>query len=271
MYILTAFGSVNLPLQGTRQYAGTGTTNYRMMPLPAGGMYDDLRGAKSRTQQVTITAEGIVSTLDQNAAALETQIRALRGLIGKRDVLHRVWDSSTLNEWVYARLTSFDATVGVATNLMEVSMSFEQISPCWNGVHHTTGGETTLSSSPKVVTAASVANNGNMHVANPVITVHAGAVPITALNIKGELASSNYWELVYAGTIAATKNLIIDCGTFMCTNDGAADYANFSLGASHTIDCWAKLQPTVGNVVTVTLTGVNASATILIDFFDGHA
>jgi hypothetical protein len=229
-----------------------------------------------------VTVTGAISTNGQTAAQLETQERALRALEGTRGKLWRQWDSSGTWEWVWARCLPVNSNWGLEnSNYIDLTFPFQAESAVWNGEKHGVdwytddghftdeglytdeglGDSFTLTGSPQTCT---VTNTGNAPVYNPIITITAGNANITAL----DLAVAGIWHVVYTGTIAATKSLVINCGAWSAVNDGTEDYAHFDISTSHTVEALARLA--VGaNAVVVTYTGGGVGSAIYFDFSDG--
>ena len=279
------FGTVDLPIYDPAQEQGPGSARLALMELPDGGAYDahGAEQAPQDTEQINVKLRIMASS----AADMRTQINELRALIGERDKLYRRQDDDDSVEWCWARLRSVKATRTHKEILNQaMTLTFVRTSPHWYGINHGAwlldDGEYldaglmldaadftfTLDSSPKTVT---VTNGGNLICDDPIITVTAGSASITNLVIEKLVGATTYGHIVYAGTIAIGKSLVIDCAARTVTNDSTSDYANFSLGASHKNPAWIRLSAAADNSIKVTLTGGSTDSTIDFAFYDAWA
>lgn len=285
MYWLERFGTTELPTQQPDQYVGTGqASTAKFIPLPGGGVFDTLGSEQAVGQGGTISCKGAVSILDQSGAALISQVQALRALKGKRDKLYRRWDNGDM-EWIYARLVEVNAQRSIRDlNSLEMMFTFQQISPVWNGNTHgsgwyldsgeyfdtglvfdeATGDIFALDSVPKSIT---ISNGGNAPVRDMVIEVYndmASGAAITQIDIA--ISGKTAWR--WTGSLPVGKVLTIDCGAFTVLNDTTDAYSGVSLESGHAIDCWIELEPG-DNVLSVTRTGGDASASFTVRYNDG--
>jgi len=288
MYRITQFGSIDIPQARPDQYVGSGEcTNAVFAPLAAGGVYDLLGTNDLRPQGVGITVTGAIFNADVNSLTFETQERALRALIGKRANLYRTWQGSGDIEYVDARCIDVRAQRAIDNrNYIDLTMTFRQISNAWYGSAQTTEGYYDLDAGTDDMTTLGadssgtdpflfypvVNHGGDVSQSDITITLTAGDVAITALDIKRKNAGGTvtYQHLTWAGTLVATKLLVIDCGAATITNDGANAYAAFALGASHIQDEWLTFEPG-NNYLTISITGGGVGMSMTAVYYDAFA
>ena len=279
MYTLKQFGTYTLPVAAPSETVGAGGTAMAMAyDLPGGGAFDSLRDDCAQFGARELTKTAIVYAATSSAAI--TAYRALQANVGKRDRLYRVWLDGTTQEWVDARLIAVDAERTIANRYnLDVTMRFLVYSPYWRSkvavgewylddgellntglVLDSTATTYTLDTSPKTIT---ITNGGNAIVTDCRINIDAGSADITAVTI-----STSEADMDYTGTLTAGDELVIDCGAYLVTNDGTNDRANFSLGASHTINEWLRLNPGANNI-TITLTGGSTDSQITFGYYNG--
>jgi len=288
MYSYERFGTVTLPIYERE-------SDHSPIPARVGvvgtiaGAYDTL-GADDAPQELpyNVSVRGVV--LEDTAAALRTTLDGLRAEVGKRKNLYRRADDDGEIQWARARLVS-EPMRRVQGNVLhcEVEMVFQILTP-WVGADHSVwvldagellddalyldeGGETFTGSSPHIFTAT---NGGNRAVTNPVITVTAGGANITSVTITKVGSGGSETKIVWTdagttGALATTKSLVIDCGKFTITDDGANAYSGkAAFDSNHTIAEWLRLDPGY-NEVTVTWVGGSTNSTVLLEFRDGWA
>lgn len=274
-YTIDRFGSIALPCAAAEEPVGTAPSRSGLVTLP-GGYYDAYGSERAPREREIISRKAILHR--STPALLQAAYNELRAMRGVRSNLYMTQPDGSVY-WTTARLLKIVSPSG-PDNIrhLELTMTFELIEPVWHGERTGSGwvldagevldagltldesdGVTVLNTSPKNVT---VINGGNATVKNAVITVTAVGTDITSLII----AKSGETQLVYSGTIAVGESLVIDCGAWSVENDGADDYANFDLGASHAIEEWLHLDPG-SNTITVTRTG-GANSTIGFTFYD---
>jgi hypothetical protein len=283
-YKLEKFGTTNLPIYRPTTPIGTGGSNAPVLDLPGGGVWDPLGSEDARRKSTTIRYKGAL--VESTATALDTAYKAWEALRGTADILYRRRADTTM-EWCQARLVQVDGSRG-AENLLhqDFSLTWQMISDSWYSHIHDGGWlldagyyldaglyldsadfTFTLDASPKSCT---VTNGGNVLVENCVITVTCGVTAaITALTIERAVGGVTQEKWAWAGTIATSKALVIDVGTWSVLNDGVDAFA-ITLDATHKSDVWLKLLPGA-NTITVTLTGGSTNSTILFTFADGEA
>lgn len=283
MYSYERFGTVTLPIYERE-------SDHSPIPARVGvvgtiaGAYDTL-GADDAPQELpyNVSVRGVV--LEDTAAALRTTLDGLRALVGKRKNLYRRADSNDEIQWARARLVS-EPMRRVQGNVLhcEVEMVFQILTP-WVGADHSTwvlddgeyldtalyldeAGETFTGSSPHIFTTT---NGGNRVVTNPVITLTAGGASVTSVTITKVGTGGSETKIVWTGTLLTTKKLIVDCGTFTITNDGANAYSGkAAFDSNHTIAEWLRIDPGY-NEITVTWVGGSTDSTVLLEYRDGWA
>ena len=143
-------------------------------------------------------------------------------------------------------------------------MEFELDAEPWSG----TAGSTsvTLAASPQMAT---IGNDGNAVVRTITVNVHPTTSAITAITLEN-LTTGHVTKIKYAGTIAATQSLSLECETKSVENNGVDDYANLSLEGAHTISDWIRLAPG-DNTIRITRTGGGVKSTVGLIFYEGYA
>lgn len=276
-----AAGMTTLPVLERSHEMGSGASRLVLLDSPD-GQVDGLGTEKARRTAFNLTHN--CRLYGVTAASMLSQLDALRAMRGDRDKLWMVTHAGDLR-WLYARLDSISGQNIPRNSLyLPVAINFSVLPQIWNGAYHDNWTFDSgyyfdegmyfdsdlvfaLDSTPKTVT---VGNDGNVDVENCIITVTAQTSSITALVIKRKVGGTTYEHLEYAGTIAATKSLVIDCGAQSVKNDGTGDSANFSRGADHKYDGWLKLLPG-DNSIEVTRTGGGTTSSVEFNFWDGWA
>jgi hypothetical protein len=210
--------------------------------------------------RITVRGEEYANT----KATLGTKFYALRSLVGTRDKLYRTPDSTSSQEWVYARLINMSASRDGHSQLaVPYSMTFAIFGPVWNGTSHTTTAA--LGTEPSTVVA--VYNGGNAPVRTPIITITASTNDITSVTIAANGESSISW----AGTLASGNDLVIDCGAGTVRNDGADAYSGVTFNAGHTVSYWVGLGATATTTLTVTRTaaGTDVAGLVTVSYYEG--
>ena len=275
-YTLEKFGAVILPTNIIIS-VGSGRAEPVYADTPWGAVRLNGSGKQAMGPQ-TLSVK--LQILETTPTAAQTAADAVKALTGTWDKLYRRMPDGSV-QWTTAQMVEPAADRTVDNNRwIQPDVEFFVPIPIWYSHHHGAGwtfdsgilfdtgyyfdegDKYTLNTSPKTLT---IANNGNYAVRNCVITVHCDTTPITALAIT--MTGVN---LVFSGTLAAGKDLVIDCGTETVTNDGAAAYATFDTSTGHAQAEWLALQPG-NNSITVTITGGGTASTITFDFWEGSA
>jgi len=281
MYILYRFNTLTLPDKMPSDDNSTGVYATSPYALSTGGAYDAL----GTEQAYPVGARKFNKTAlfhFSDTTEMRNYHNSIRNLVGTTSRLYRQWVNGNV-EWVTARFISIDSvrTIENQTHL-EIGMSFEIYSHYWHGEYlaawvfdsgeyfdtgllFDSGGDSvTLDASPKSFT---ITMDGNAIVNDPKITILAGGANITALEIKNT-TTGHLAELDYSGTITSAQSLVIDCAAYTVKNNGSADEANFSLGATHGINEWFRFAPGA-NTIVVTFTGGSNDSTIDFDYYEG--
>lgn len=279
--IIERFGLTSIPAYDPVTDAGTFPSISGLIGNPDGAA--DIYGSNQAPRDKYVLRKSC-ALVEASSADLQTALDALRARRGERDQLFFRMRDGTVR-WLYARLMQI--VISQAHNdilRQKLDLSFEIHPQNWNGEQHGadwtldsgeyfdtglyfdqgTGDVVTLSAGSGNNNNFAITNNGNSPVKNAVLTIAAGSVDITNVVITSGKGS----HLIYAGTITAGQDLIIDCGAWSVNNNGAGDYDNFSLGGSHEIDYWVILDPG-SNPFTVVLTGGGTDSTITFEFADG--
>ncbi len=273
-YTITKFGSTTLPIYKPTTPVGTHGSRIVTFDLASGGVLDALGSEISPADGEKIRKR--CSIVQSTAAAVDTEYKALRALRGTRAQLWRQWADGT-QEWVWARLDAIGAERR-AKHLfhLDLDLTFIVLSPCWYSQTETTldfpdlGADdddltTTGSESGGTVTIYSgIANDGNINQPDVTFKVTPVDVAVTSITVTNS-SSGHAWT--YAGSIAATKTLVVDCGAQSVENDGSDDYANFTGPTDK--DEWMELIPGT-NVFTVEITGATAIL-FEVEFYDASA
>ncbi len=280
---LERFGSLSLSMIEAEDDLHTGSARLASVGTIA-GEYDSYGAGDAQMDGVVLTRafELHGATTDD----LDDARDALRAMVLKRARLYaRMGDDSV--RWVNARLLDVrEQRTRRNFNFQRVVCRFHLPSPTWTGADHTAwvldsgeildgglylddGGFTDTGASPHVLT---VTNGGNRVVTNPVITITAGGADITAITITKTGETKIVWTNAgTTGALATTKSLIIDCGKFTITDDGANAYSGkTAFDSNHTIAEWLRLDPG-DNEITVTFTGGSTDSVTTIEFQDGWA
>jgi hypothetical protein len=280
MYILDLFGEIVLPVGSPRHTAGTVSSQQRLIKTLGGGVYDG-GGTAKLTPELPFQLVYDCKIVGNTAAGLRTRLDALREMRGAEDRLWRKAIDNNERQWATARLMEVDYTTEARHShglFQPLSLTF-QIKTLWQGVLHgapwylntgrylNTGlylnmsDRYALNTSPKSLT---ITNGGNTFTDDVTLTLEAGATPVTGLTV-----TVGSCHLVYSGTVAATKSLVIDCSPARMSvlNDGVADWSHLDLGGSHASEAWLRLLKGA-NTVGVTRTGGGTDTYLTIDFSD---
>lgn len=277
MYVLTTFDGVTLPTGQPRWQAGTAPTLLQIAPT-VGGAFFDAQGADQAGALLPFDMSYDCKIVASTAASLRATLdglRAKRGVRGK--VWRRGYDDGAL-QWATARLLAVDYVDEIGLRHMQSLTLRWKVLSQWCGGEH--GAGWTLASGklldaglylnmasrfvlPSGLVAETVTSYGNAAVEDVTLTYTAGASSCTSLTIRcGDC------ELIYTGTVAAGKSLVIDCGARSVTNDGSADYAHLTLGANHASAAWMRFAPGA-NAISIRRVGGGTGSVLLVAFYDG--
>ena len=281
MYKLTQFGSVILPIASPKHTAGTMPTRQRLVKVLGGGVYDADGGGQAAAElPFEITYDCKIK--GNTTADLRTRMDALRALRGVEARLWRQSFDTGDRQWALARCVAVDYETEARHSIglfQSVTLMF-RVRTLWNGILHgapwylNTGrylnaglyldmhDRYALTSTTRTLT---ITNSGNAATDDVVLTLDAGATPVTGLTI-----TLGACQLVWAGTLTSTKTLEIDCSPLRMSvlNDGIADWSALSLGGGHASPAWMRV-PVGANSMVVTRTGGGADTFLTVDFSDG--
>jgi hypothetical protein len=263
MYRLIEFGSTALPGYDYEWTAGTPETVAALVRT-VGGPAFDAYGASDAPASMPYTLRYQGVAYGATMTALRTQLDGWRALRGKRLQLYRQAEDDDSEQWAWARLMQVQADNTVSNQAMviqPVTLVF-QVSSGWNGAAHSEDFALTADDT----TACAMDNDGNVAVVDCILTVTAGDAAITALTVTiGTLCS-----FTYDGTIAIGESLVVDSGAFSVLNDGDDAYADFELGAGHSVLEWLQLEPGE-TTVAVAITGGGTGAEAVFVYYDAWA
>lgn len=276
MYTITAFGAIPLPQSRPSHFVGTGSaSNFTILPLSAGGVYDSLGSNRAFTQGTQIRVVGAILLRDQTAVQLETQEKTLRGMVGKVDQLWRTWDESGALEWCTARCISVGETRTVENlNYLDIPMTFQVTSLGWFG--QVQKGFIDADPLDKFSLLRTLAHNpantwpvyytlnyaGTENQPAIILTLTSGDNSTTAVGITSITMGH---VLAWTGVLATTKKLIINCGMQRVTNDGAPAYSALTVPTNK--DEWFMLQPGI-NEIALNVTTSGSEPTFEIAYYD---
>jgi hypothetical protein len=255
-YKLTKFGGVSLPGYNRESGLDTAPPLDGFVGTVLGG-YDGYGTDEApASTPYTLTARAILS--EETDAGQRAAIDGLRALARTRGQLVRQADDDSSEQWATARLEAMIHRRITGVNGYQVLEFTWLVESQWHGAEGTLS--VSLGSSPY---AFAVENPGNRTVTDAILTITAGDAPITSVNIT----TTNGTDLVWAGTLAATKQLVINCGSKGITNDGVNAYGGFSYGVAHSIDDWLRIAGSMD--ISITYIGGGAGPTVGIEFYEG--
>jgi len=237
-YKVKTFAGVTLPTYNPSYDLPTDRVSIEPV-VTTGGVYDPLGSQDARALGGTVLMQAEI--VSASATALQTAIDALRAIRGVRgSLVIEMADASERTRTARCEEVRIERRFVGADHMhlyQPVALTFRLYGAGWNGTSNT--DTTVIDSSPK---NATVNNGGNVDQSDVTITVTAGSAAITALQIQNT-TTGYLCDLEYDSTIAAGESLVIDCGELSVENNGADDYANFSLGSAHAVDDWMRLAP----------------------------
>ena len=264
---LTVYGDAQelmmLPPYDATSTTGPGGVPTQYVPTVAGGLFDGLGGADAHVlSQVIRHAGTFVSIIP---ADFDTRYQAIAGALGKAGRLWRKWLGSEVRHWCYARFTGLEGEKAQGQLAYQpIVMEFTRTSP-WLA-ESASSQQVVLGVTPySFVVTRDVA--ANAPVFDAIITVTAQGVGITDLVIENT-TNGSYIRFTGA-TVGVGKSLVIDCGAGTVKNDGVNAIAYFSLGASHAIPDWLRLEAGGSvNTIRVTRVGGGSNSTIRFDWYE---
>lgn len=255
-YKLLTFDGLTLPEYNRESGLDTGPSQPGFIATINGGFDVYGAGVAPVNTPFAATMRGILS--EETDAGQRTIIDALRAKARTRGKLVRQADDDDSLQWAWARLS----VVGhrrVYNNRGYQTLEFAwQMESEWYADRD--DQTETMDGSPYTL---SVENEGNRTVANAVLTITADDANLTAVTIE----TTNGTHLIWAGTLLAGDDLVIDCGAKSIRNDGANAYSGLSYGSGHTIDDWLRI---IGAMdITITYTGGGTDPAVTIAYNDG--
>ncbi|MCK9357716.1 MAG: phage tail family protein [Dehalococcoidia bacterium] len=266
-YSIDRFGATyataeELPRYDGVQPQGAGPVESSQVKL-VGGAYYDARGddtALPPAEEITVRGDWVAAS----DAAMQTKLAALRALRGEKSKLWRTTAAGT-SHWRWARCLEVDSDLEPGSpSMATIKLAFELDAEPWYGT--SVYNSIVLGTSPVLAT---IANAGNAIARGITVTVHPATTPITAIHLEN-LTTGNVSKIKYAGTIAATQALVIDCSAKSVMNNGTGSYVNLTLESAHTIAEWLRLAPG-DNSIRITATGGAVTSTIGVLFYEAHA
>lgn len=251
MYKIERFGtSYFLPHVNPVQDQSAGPARLQLYDIPGGGAFDGLGSDPAYPGARTITKSCAI--IEYNETTLLTAVRELRGKLGLRDRLYRRTYATDEVEWVDARLESIASVrnpEGFAKYRANFDLTFQVISPVWNGSQHGPGwtfdsgeyldtsltfdeAQNSLILLDNTTVTGTINNGGNAAVRNPVLIISPGTQRISSLTIKRIVSGVTYEHLVLAIDIPIDCALWLDCGAFTVTVE-APDWTALAFYDTH--------------------------------------
>lgn len=254
-YKFTSFDQLTLPGYNRESGNDTGPSQSGFIPTVAGSF--DVYGADVAPVNTPFTATLRCILSEETDAGQRAALDALRAKARVRGQLVRQADDATTH-YAWARLSNVQVRRVYANRGYQILDFTWALESEW--YEDRSDQNETLDGSPYTL---SVENAGNRAVTNAVITITADDASLTAVT----LTTTNGTHLVWAGTVTAGNDLVIDCGAKSITNNAVDDYSNLSYGGNHAIDDWLRI---VGAMdITITYTGGGTAPTVTIAFDDG--
>jgi len=274
-YRIYKFGSTTLPSTRIVGTFGTGPS-VETAVATVGGMHD-LRG--DGYAGLRLPYEIVYSCwIHDTAANTQTALKAWQALRGVRAKLYRLNEYDDSEHWCYARLMQVRAPWQIQRQTMQpLELLFYVYTPWYEdscpGVWYLDDGEVldgglyldgacaTSVTLTNALTVTQLQGGGNAPTNYISVTVTAKTSPITSVTILID-TSAVVCCVVWTGTLAADKTLVIDGRNQKVTNDGAPDTGTIAINSTvHTSNYWFELAPTMLNDVTITRVGGGATST----------
>lgn len=247
-FYLESFDGVDLPLQNATWDFSTPMSPSLLIPTLNGSI--DFYGTRRRIQHSQIFE--VDARVDATTVAgMADNIREIESLVGHTGWLVRSEVDGTNSLRRYCRLLGVNfvpqATQRGVVN--KLALRFETNQPFWYSSSTTTHTATISSGTPFAITVA-----GEEDVINPVITITA-VTTISSVIIehsKTEAGETIQSDIRYSTSLSSTDVLIIDCGAYTVTDNGAVAYSGFSLGTAHDEKYWMRW-PAGSQTIEITL------------------
>lgn len=242
MYVLTKFGSVyTFPTSQISVVDNFAELVTRTKRLPgAGGGFDELGDQRGLSEVGSIQADFWLHFTGRGDE--QTQLEAIRKMAdsGVLPLYMRPTDPTLSERWTRARLSSLSSPFNardVPHKRVRVKLAFQASEPFWNtagngavwgggwkwgdGTKWGGGSGTTVTGTSTTLTFT---NNGNAYT-QPTISIRPAAGksvidPIIRRIVNGAVVD----EVRYAGVLAATQRLFIDCASLKVWLEGSAIY-----------------------------------------------
>lgn len=279
MYELTQFDSIKLPGASPKHTAGTVQSQSRLVKILGGGVYDPDGSKAAPDLPFQLVYECKIR--GNSAGGLRLRMDELRAFRGVEARLWREAFSNGDKQWALARCMSvdYDTQAQHSHALFQPLTMVFLVKTLWRGVLHgapwylntgrylNTGlylnmhDRYALTATTQTLT---ITNGGNTYADEVLLTLEAGATPVTGLTI-----TCGSCQLVWSGTVAAGKSLVIDCAPLRRSvrNDGAPAYVDFDTGPSHASEVWMRLASGENSMV-VERTGGGTDTYLTVDFSD---
>ena len=279
-YRIYKFGTTTLPSARLAGTFGTGPSAETAVAA-VGGMHDTHGNGYA---SLRLPHEIVYSCwIRDTAANTQTALKAWQALRGVRAKLYRVNEFDDSEHWCYARLMQVRAPWQYQRKTMQpLELLFYVMTPWYEDASGATwyldAGEYLddglfLDSSGAVeitltdaLTVTQVTSGGNAPTRYIWAVVTAATSPITSITILLDNGST-VCCLVWTGTLAVGKLLVIDGRSQAVTNDGAPDTGTLTVNTTvHTSNHWLELAPTALNGVTITRVGGGATSKLELHY-----
>lgn len=211
--------------ESVEELAGAGPMRLNVATTPKrhGGLVADVPVLDPRRIQI----KGRVQ--ESTAAIARETLDNMEEILHRNNKKFRVWD----DRYIFAYLVDFSHAWIPGTGMASFDYSIDFICPNPFWISDTAASDSrTLNTSDQAIDITNNVYRESFTIDNigsafvyPVITVTAGAAPITQIIIRNITTGRT---MTYSGTLAATKSLVIDCSAFTITNDGVEDLTNWS-------------------------------------------
>lgn len=255
-YKIVTFDGLNVPGYNRESGLDTAPGMNGFVATVAGGFDSYGSDIAPMAFPYPLTVRGIVSEEDDSVQRYV--IDAERAKARVRGKLKRQPDDGSAEQWCWARLESIaHRRIYNHHGYQILEMTFQAQSGWYSDRANQVES---ISGSPHVM---SVINDGNRMVTDAILTIRASGSPVTAVTIT----TANGTHLIWTGSLASGKNLVIDCGAKSIRNDGVNAYGGFSYGVNHSIDDWLRIAGTMN--ISIAYTG--GANQVTIAYNDGWA
>lgn len=206
--------------------------NIVTVPRRHGGLISD--AVVQDVRQINLT--GRVVSPDNTALGLRTTLLTLSELLNRQNKKLQLWDDMYIV--AYKSSFGYQYVDGSSLRAADITINFQCVDPFWYSTTPSTAGSTDPIISPNLTTSDqlidftnniyrrdfTIVNTGNLFVF-PVITVQAGATPLTHITVRNLTLGRLF---TYTGTVQPGKILTVDTANFEVTNDGVEDLTNWA-------------------------------------------